>query len=149
MEAINKIIKGIPKKRLKEKKGAWVDELPGLLWAYRTTQNASTQETHFSLIFETDAVILAEIGIPSYRTAYFDEVENASLIAPSLDLVKEKRAKAELRVAIYQHRVLVLYDKKVRPKSLKKGDLVLRRVTRTLGYPLRAPSKQIGKARIA
>ena len=101
MEAINKIIKGILKKRLEERKGAWVDELPGVLWAYRTTQNISTGETPFSLAFGTDAVIPAEIGIPSHRTAYFDEAENASLIASNLDFVEEKRAKAELKVAIY------------------------------------------------
>ena len=129
MEAINKIIKGILKKRLEERNGAWVDELPGVLWAYRTTQNISTGETPFSLAFGTDAVIPAEIRIPSHRTAYFDKAENASLIASNLDFVEEKRAKAELKVAIYQHRVSDLYDKRVRPRSFKKGDLVLRRVT--------------------
>ena len=81
------------------------------------------------MAFGTDAVILAEIGIPFHRTTYFDEAENASFIASSLDLVEEKRAKVELKVAIYQHRVSDLYDKRVRPRSFKKGYLVLRWVT--------------------
>lgn len=36
IEAINKIIKGILKKKLKEMKEAWVDELPGVFCAYQT-----------------------------------------------------------------------------------------------------------------
>lgn len=57
------------------------------------------------------------------------------MIAPSLDLVEEKRAKAELKVAIYQHCISGLYDKKVRSKSFKKGDLVLQRVTQNTRVP--------------
>ena len=135
VEAINKIIKGILKKRLEERNGAWVDELPGVLWAYRTTQNISTGETPISLAFGTDAIIPTEIGIPSHRTAYFDEAEIASLIASNLDFVEEKMAKAELKVAIYQHRVSDLYDKRVRPRSFKKGNLVIRMVTQNTRVP--------------
>ena len=135
VEAINKIIKGILKKKLEERKGAWVDELPGVLWAYRTTQNTSTRETPFSLAFGVDAVIPAEIGVPSHRVEYFDEAENTSLVASNLDLVAEKRARAELRTAIYQHRISGLYEKRVRPRSFKKGDLVLRRVTQNTRVP--------------
>ena len=69
-------------------------ELPGVFWAYRATQNTSTGETLFSLAFRTDAIISAEIGIPCHRTAYFDETENASLIASSFDLVKEKKGQS-------------------------------------------------------
>ena len=45
-------------------------------------------------------------------------------------------AKEEFKVAIYQHRVSDLYDKRVRPKSFKKGDLVLRRITQNTRVPL-------------
>ncbi|XP_024039539.1 uncharacterized protein LOC112098145 [Citrus clementina] len=126
VEAVNKIIKGILNKRLEERNGAWVDELPGVLWAYRTTQNTSTRETPFSLAFGIDAVIPAKIGVPSHRVEYFNEAENTSLVFSNLDLVAEKRARAELMTAIYQHRISGLYEKMVRPRSFKKGDLVLR-----------------------
>ncbi|XP_052295784.1 uncharacterized protein LOC127901823 [Citrus sinensis] len=135
VKAVNKIIKGILKKKLEERKGAWVDELPRVLWAYRTTQNTSTRETPFSLAFDVDAVIPAEIGVPSHRVEYFDEAENTSLVASDLDLVAKKRARAELRTAIYQHHILGLYEKRVRHRSFKKGDLVLRRVTQNTKVP--------------
>ena len=106
------VIKGIMKKKLEERKGAWVDELPGLMWAYRTTQNTSTGKTSFSLAFDVDAVILVEIGVPSHRVEYFDKAENTSLIASNLDLVAEKRVRAKLRTSMYQYRISGLYEKK-------------------------------------
>ena len=80
-------------------------------------------------------MIPAEIGVPSHRVEYFDEVENTSLIASNLDLVAEKRDRAEFKTTIYQHRISGLYEKRVRPRSFKKGDLVLRRVTQNTRVP--------------
>ena len=56
------------KTRLGAKKGAWVDELPGVLWAYRTTHKTSTGETLFALAFGHEAVVPAEIGTTTHRT---------------------------------------------------------------------------------
>ena len=42
VEAVNKVIKDLLKKKLGTKKGAWVDELPEVLWAYRTTFKTAT-----------------------------------------------------------------------------------------------------------
>ena len=62
--------------RLEKKKGAWVDELPGVLWAYRTTSKTATGETPFALAFGYEAVIPAEIGVETHRTEYFNEEQN-------------------------------------------------------------------------
>lgn len=91
VEAVNKIVNDILKKKLEEKKGAWVDKLPNVLWAYQTTRNISTEEMSFSLAFRTDAILPVEIGMPSYKTEYFDEAENTYLIAYSLDLMAKKK----------------------------------------------------------
>lgn len=45
----------------------------------------------FSLAFGTDAILPVEIGMPSYKTEYFDEAENTYLIAYSLDLIAKKK----------------------------------------------------------
>ena len=50
------------KTRLEKAKGLWVDELPGVLWAYRTTPRTPTGETPFSLAFGTEAVIPVELA---------------------------------------------------------------------------------------
>ena len=68
VEADNKMIKKLLKTRLGVKKGAWVDELSGVLWAYRTTHKIATRETSFALAFGHEAVVPAEIGTTTHRT---------------------------------------------------------------------------------
>ena len=57
----------IIKTRLEGAKDIWPDELPGVLWAYWTTARTPTGETSFRLAYGADAVILAEVGLTSYR----------------------------------------------------------------------------------
>ena len=49
VEAVNKIIEDILNKKLEEHKGVWADELPKVLWSYRTTSRTSTGEKPFLL----------------------------------------------------------------------------------------------------
>ena len=59
-ESKNKTVINIIKKQLKKAKGLWADDLPGVLWAYRTTARTSVGETPFSLAYGTEAVIPVE-----------------------------------------------------------------------------------------
>ncbi|RVX19338.1 hypothetical protein CK203_008716 [Vitis vinifera] len=47
-EATNKTLVTALKKRLEQAKGKWVEELPGILWAYRTTPGRPTGNTPFA-----------------------------------------------------------------------------------------------------
>ena len=89
----------IIKTRLEGAKGIWPDELPSVLWAYRTTARTPTAETPFRLTYEADAVILAEIGLTSYRVQSYTEDKNEEAMRLQLDLMDEARAKAEQRLA--------------------------------------------------
>ncbi|CAL2229324.1 unnamed protein product [Prunus armeniaca] len=53
------------KKRLEGTEGKWVDELPGVLWAYCTTKQRSIGEIPFSLTYGTEAIIPPHIIVPS------------------------------------------------------------------------------------
>ena len=64
-EAINKAIVNGLKKMLDGVKGRWVEELPNVLWAYRTTPRWFTGETPFSLSYGVEAVILTEVNLCS------------------------------------------------------------------------------------
>ena len=99
VEAANKVIKKLLKIRLGEKKGAWVDELPGVLWAYRTTHKTATGETPFALAFGHEEVIPVEIRVGTHQTEYFNKEQNDEQICMSLDLLEEKREEASQRVA--------------------------------------------------
>ncbi|KAL5578660.1 hypothetical protein UlMin_011102 [Ulmus minor] len=101
-ESTNKTVINIIKRRLEKAKGLWADELPGVLWAYRTTAKTSTGETPFSLAYGTEAVIPVECGIPSARYMWLDEDSNTKLLSHSLDAIDELRDKAHLHTALYQ-----------------------------------------------
>ncbi|KAL5573513.1 hypothetical protein UlMin_023110 [Ulmus minor] len=91
VEAVNKTIKQTLKKKLEKSKGAWVDELPLVLWSYRTSFRATTGETPFSLAYGVEAVIPIEISLPTFRVDNFDEESNDVLLALTTDLLEEKR----------------------------------------------------------
>ena len=67
VEVTNLTLLKIIKTRLEGAKGIWPDELPSVLWAYRTTARKPTGETPFRLAYGADAVIPAEVGLTSYR----------------------------------------------------------------------------------
>ena len=67
VEVTNRTLLKIIKTRLEGAKGIWPDELPSVLWAYRTTVKTPTGETPFRLAYGTDAVIPVEIGLTSHR----------------------------------------------------------------------------------
>ena len=53
--------------KLEDLKGKWVEYLPEVSWAYRTTRKSATQETPFALAFGTKAVDPIEVGLKSPR----------------------------------------------------------------------------------
>ena len=61
----NQTLLKIIKARLDDAKGAWLEELPNVLWAYRTTARTPTGETPFRLTYGTEVVIPIEVGIIS------------------------------------------------------------------------------------
>jgi len=72
----NKSLLKIIKTRLEEAKGAWPEELPNVLWVYRTTIRVPTGETPFRLTFGTKAVILVEVGLTNIQAKVYEEQRN-------------------------------------------------------------------------
>ncbi|KAK3026872.1 hypothetical protein RJ639_041999 [Escallonia herrerae] len=60
------ILQGL-KRKLDDAKGAWVDELSKVLWAYRTIPHSVTGETPFLLCFGIEALLPVEVGLPTVR----------------------------------------------------------------------------------
>ena len=79
----------IIKTRLEGAKGIWPDELPSILWAYRTTARTPTGETPFRLAYGVDAVIPADVGLINYRVENYNEDKNEEAMRLQLDLVNE------------------------------------------------------------
>uniref|UniRef100_A0A2N9IX95 Uncharacterized protein n=1 Tax=Fagus sylvatica TaxID=28930 RepID=A0A2N9IX95_FAGSY len=127
-EASNKTVLDGIKKRLEDAKGRWVEELPNVLWTFRTTPRRSTGETPFSLVYGSEAVIPLEIGLPTLRTSEWDPTRNDLAQSQALDLLEERREQAMIRLASYQQQLKKGYNKNIRPRSFQQGDLVLRKV---------------------
>ena len=127
-EAVNKVIVSGLKKRLDDAKGKWVEELPHVLWTYRTTPRRSTGETPFSMTYGSKAVIPLEIGFSTIRTSSFNPKDNDEQLSRSLDLIAEKRENAMVQLAYYQQKLKQSYDANVKLRPLAPGDLVLRKV---------------------
>lgn len=80
---------------------AWINELAGVLWAYRMTHKAATGETSFSLAFGHEVEVPAKIVMGTHRTKYFDEEQNDEYMCLNLDLFEEKRERASWKVVDY------------------------------------------------
>ena len=83
------------KTQLEGVKGIWPDELPSVLWAYKTTARTPIGETPFCLAYGNRAVIPVEVGLTSYKVENHNESKNDEAMHLQLDLVDDVRAIAE------------------------------------------------------
>ena len=128
---MNKVILSGLKKRLDDAKGKWVEELPHVLWTYKTTPCRSTGETPFSMTYGAEVFIPLESGFPTTRTSSFSPKDNDEQLARNLDLIEEKRENSMVQLAHYQQKLKRGYDANVTLRPLTPGDLVLCKVVGT------------------
>ena len=76
MEVTNWTLLKIIKAKLDELKGAWSEELPNILWDYRTTARTPMGETPFRLTYGIEAMIPVEVGVTSVKREAFNEKSN-------------------------------------------------------------------------
>ena len=127
-EVTIRTLKAALKTKLEDIKGKWVEYLPEVLWAYRTTRKSATQETPFALAFGTETVALVEIGLKSPRMELASVKHNEEALRLNLDLQDEKRDQVQKRTEDYQRKKPRYYDQKVKPRSYKPSDLVLKKL---------------------
>ena len=72
---MNKAIVGNMRRNLEDKKGAWLEELPKVLWAQRATKKRATYESPFALVFGMEAVFPTEAGLPMLTTMVAENLE--------------------------------------------------------------------------
>ncbi|XP_075654666.1 uncharacterized protein LOC142624801 [Castanea sativa] len=73
---MNRSLLKIIKTRLKGAKGIWPDELPSVLWAYRTIARTPTRETSFRFAYGSEAIIPIEVELTSNRVDNHDKSRN-------------------------------------------------------------------------
>ena len=138
-EVTNRSIVDGLKRRVSAARSAWIDELPSVLWALRTTPKTPTGESPYSLTFGTEAVLPSEVAIPTPRTADYGEEASGEGLRSNLDLLEERRADAHQKALSYKRAVARVYNRSVRPRSIKLEDLVLRKIE--VSHPTRVRGK--------
>ncbi|XP_049405271.1 uncharacterized protein LOC125868732 [Solanum stenotomum] len=96
VEAANKNIKKILRKMVQGTR-QWHEKLPFALLGYRTTVRTSIGATPYLLVYGTEAVIPAEVEIPSLRIIVEAKIEDTEWVKTQLEqltLIDEKRLTA-------------------------------------------------------
>ncbi|WKA04769.1 hypothetical protein VitviT2T_022776 [Vitis vinifera] len=128
VEAANKNIKRILRKMVETSRD-WSEKLPFALWAYRTSFRTSTGATPYSLVYGMEAVLPVEIEMGSLRVALEQQIPETDWTQARFDqlnLLDERRLRAADHVRAYQRKMARAFKKRVKPRPLHVGDLVLR-----------------------
>ncbi|VFQ78624.1 unnamed protein product [Cuscuta campestris] len=69
----------------------------------------------------------SEVFVPTWREEHYEAQENEETMTANLHFVEERRERAFLRAEIDRRQVKEYYDRKVRAREFRVGDLVLRK----------------------
>jgi transposase InsO family protein len=114
VEKANRLVSTGLKKRplqpLKRTAGAWVEELPSVLW---------------SLLFRAEAVLPMDVHYYAPRVVAYVEEDAKKALADAQDLLDEARDVALARLAAYQQSLRNYHSRRVRGRSFEPGNLML------------------------
>ena len=128
VEATTKNVKNILAKMVVTYKD-WAKKLLFALQGFRTSICASTRVTPYSLVYGSEVVLPIEVEIQSLRVLVETRVleeDQAKERYEQLALIDEKKATAQYHAHGYQKRITRAFNKKVKQRNLKEGDLVLK-----------------------
>ncbi|XP_074293497.1 uncharacterized protein LOC141620557 [Silene latifolia] len=109
----------------------WPLKIPFALWGYRTSIKTATGATPYYLVYRMEAIHPIELEVPSLTILLERQVPEADWIQArydSLVLLDERRLNALYQVRLYQKRIERAFNKKVKPRKIKEGDLMLKSV---------------------
>ncbi|CAL8169052.1 unnamed protein product [Prunus armeniaca] len=130
-EATNKTLLRILSKMVHEYEEGWSVHLPDALWAYHISPRSATGFLPYSLVYGSDAISPVEITIPTARVSAVNDLEWGTKSCSDwrlldLEALDEKRMEAKRRTTLYHKAVAQAYNRTVRPRAFKQGDLVLK-----------------------
>ncbi|XP_070677985.1 uncharacterized protein [Malus domestica] len=142
-ESSNKILVNIIKKVVMNSPEKWHEMLGNTLWVYRTSRRAGTGTTPYALTFRQDAVLLMKINVSFVRIQNQFGVhseEYVEAMCQGIEDLNVARIEALNQIQEGKRAGARAYNKKVKMKSFKEGDLVWKTV-----LPLGAQLRGFGK----
>jgi transposase InsO family protein len=94
VEASNKILIRLIKKKIEEKPRRWHEVLSEALWTYRVSTHGAIKVTPFELVYGQEVVLPVEISMQTSRVMFQDRlsaVEYMSLMMDEIDDLLESR----------------------------------------------------------
>jgi hypothetical protein len=101
------------------------------MWSHNTSQSRATKFTPFKLLFGEEAILLEEIIHKSPRVTFTEgetSTQNEELLTK--DFVEELRCQAVNNLFICQAKTTRWRNKKVNPREINFGDMVLIKKTK-------------------
>ncbi|KAK9208629.1 hypothetical protein WN944_000988 [Citrus x changshan-huyou] len=68
-------------KKLESRKGRWLNELPNVLWTYRTSERRPARNSHYSLVYSAEAILPTKTTLPTLRSKFAQLTENNASLA--------------------------------------------------------------------
>ena len=127
-EASNQILIKVIKKKIEEQPRKWYLTLSESLWVYRMAYHGSTKASPYKLVYGHDAVLPQEIQSGLRRVSLQKEltvVDYKSLMIYNLEDLHYHRLRALENIEANKIRIAKQYNKKVKTKDLKEGELCL------------------------
>ncbi|XP_015696299.1 uncharacterized protein LOC102714123 [Oryza brachyantha] len=109
----------------------WVQELPPVLWALRTSVSRATGQSPFFLVYGAEAVLPIEIDHESFRIRNYNESTVDLAREDDLNRLEEARDIATIQSARYLQGLHRYHNRNVRGRAFLVADLVLRKVQTT------------------
>nr|AAM74375.1 Putative transposable element [Oryza sativa Japonica Group] len=119
--------------RLMTHDNKWVEELPSVLWAIRTTPTTSNKKTPFFLVYGSEAMLPSELRHQSTRAQKYSDEEQEEQRNDDVNLLEEHRERVAVRAAAYLQALRRYHEKRIRARILSIDDYVLRRVQSQVG----------------
>ncbi|KAM2427438.1 hypothetical protein ACFXTH_001529 [Malus domestica] len=121
----------------------WHEKLGNTIWAYITSKRAGTWTTPYALTFGQDAVLPMEINVSSVKIQNqfgLHSEECIEAMGQGIEDLDIARIEALNQIQEGKKAVARAYNKKVKAKSFKEGDLVWKTI-----LPLGAQLRGFGK----
>lgn len=87
-----------------------------------------TGYTPFTLAYGSEAMIPIELEVSSYRKIHYDSKKSEKLMSDLFDMIDEKRDEVDLRAVAHRKQVAQHYNTKIKNRTFKIDDLVLKRI---------------------
>jgi hypothetical protein len=142
-ESSNSTLISLIKKKISDHPKHWHKILSEALWAHRIPKHHATKVSPFELVYGQEAVLHVEISLNAVRFTKQNDLtisDYYNSMMDNIDEVTDKRVTTLGEIEKDKIMVAKAYNKKVKAKSFRVGDLVWKTV-----LPLKSKDQKFGK----